>query len=319
MGGHALGIPTQRLTPDRYNEVSSDIVTRLQLFYSLAELTIPRPNKTSHGDVDILVSGKITELDPRVVFGATVVVRNGGVTSFDYQGHQVDLIHIQNKDEFQLARLFYSLGDFGMIIGMMMKSLGLKYGYQGLSVVVESTQIKLSTDIDLIFKFMGLDGDQWQRGFNTDEQVFDFIISSRLFRHSMFKRHEDRWNHGERKALGNRPMFVAFIAYVELHAQNHTELDKLLADDITKEAVAYFDKQSEVDKVMERLDRTRRLKQRFNGHIVMEITGLKAQPLSAFIQYCRSRISDDEMLKMTPQQVREVIRGIASPFNPLLR
>jgi hypothetical protein len=315
MGGNALGVPTQRLTPERYAQVSTTIIEVLRGYYKLVQLTIPRPNKPSHGDLDILVSGKLQELDPRRVFGASVVVHNGGVTSFDYENHQIDLIDIANEDRFDLAQLFYGYPDYGMIQGMAMKSLGIKYGYQGLSIVVESHQIMLSTDLNRILEFMGLDADAWRRGFATDNEVFQFIISSRLFRHTMFKRHDDRWNHGERRALGNRSMFVAFIAYVEADAKAHPELakrEKLLASDVTAEAITFFGQQKAVDDVLIKIERTRKLKERFNGHIVMEITGLRAQELSAFIGQCKNKVSDDEWLAMTPDDARKRIEHLWS-------
>lgn len=289
MGGTALGFQAARLTQEQFERVSSTIVDRLRgTYYKRVELPRPRPGKDSHGDVDILVSDPVQVFDAQRVFGSTKVVRNGPSTSFEYEGHQIDIIHASQMD---FARFTYSFGDLAMIIGMIMRSVGLKFGCKGLSIVVHGHKVKLSTDLERVLAFAGLSLEVWKRGFQTDEQVFAYITSSRLFRPSMFKLREDR---EQRQALVKRPMFVAFVEYVRLLPDQ----EKLTRELVQNEAIACFDRRSEIDKLSSEIERARKLKERFNGKLVMEITGLKNKELGAFMSKCRQRITDDELLEM---------------------
>lgn len=314
MGGDALGFRADRLSPEQYTTVSRTIVEALRgVYYERVELTIPRPGKESHGDVDVLVSGYLQDFDPRDIFGAGTVVSNGGVLSFDYQGHQIDLINV-NGQTFDMAEFFYSHGDLGMIMGMIMKSLGIKFGYQGLSIVLHSRQLMLSTDIASVLRFMGLDLAVWRAGFVADNEVFAFITSSRLFRHSMFRRKENKWNHGERVALEKRTMFVSFVAYVQADAEERPDAvkGKLSCEEMYKEAIAFFDKQSAVDELLEKINRAKLLKDRLNGVMIMQVTGLRGSELGAFITQCKLAMPEDTLLALTPDEVHSRVRDIWS-------
>jgi hypothetical protein len=305
MGGNALGFRTERLSPERYIEITTLVVDALlHSFYKRVVPTSPCPNKESHGDVDILVCESITSLDPRAVFRSTAVVHNGGVTSFDFKGHQIDLIHVR-PEHFEMATFFYGYGDVGMILGMITRTVGLKFGYQGLSIVVHSHLIPLSTDLTETLRFLGLDVHVWRRGFTTDEQVFAFITSSTLFRPSMFRRRDDKWNHGERRALQDRTMFVAFIAYVEQNYPSETEPARLSVEEVSQRAIDFFQKQSALDAVNEKIERGRKLKERFNGHMVMEITGMSGKEMGAFMAQCKEAITEDKILSMSPDEMRQ--------------
>jgi hypothetical protein len=314
MGGNALGFQAKRLTSEQFARMSSTIIEQLRgTYYGCVELPHPRPDKESHGDVDILVAEPVQQqsFDPQRVFGSSKVVHNGGVISFEYEGHQIDLIQVGSAQKMPLAIVFYSYSDFGMILGMIARTVSLKFGYQGLSLIVHDRQIMLSADVDRIFTFAGLSLERWQRGFQNDKDVFDFIVSSRLFRPSMFKRTDDRWNHGERKSLDKRPMFVAFVEYVQTFAE-HNEQDRLDVQKVTNEAIEFFGQRSQVDAVVRQIERGREIKARFNGNLVMEITGFKAKELGQFMAECRVHLSDDQLLNITEDEVRVAVTELWS-------
>ena len=328
MGGDALGFPVARLWPERYAAVVATITAALRgVYFTRCEATIPRPAKASFGDVDLLVSHPLQPLDVRRLFASSAVAVNGPVLSFEYEGHQVDLIDV-GEGSFDMARFTYSYGDMGMTLGMVAVRVGLKLGYQGLSVVLDSHRLKLSSELPAILGFLGLDLERWERGFVTDGEVFAFIASSRFFRPSMFLRSVQRGNQGERKAAVKRGMFADFLQYVQAHyAEEGGEVgeereEKLQcseesdycdewpsAEEVQEEAVRFFGKEREAAEKRQALDRARLIKERWNGRVVAEKTGLQGKELAGFMAHCRRQVRDEALAAMTAEEVGQLIAG----------
>ncbi|KAL0029322.1 hypothetical protein WJX79_010220 [Trebouxia sp. C0005] len=93
-----------------------------------------------------------------------------------------------SEELMELARFFYGYGDTGIIFGMFTRNIGLKFGMQGLTLKCETYKIKLSHDLKAILQFLGLSHDCWRQGFQTQEEMFCFIQSSKYFRPSFFSR-----------------------------------------------------------------------------------------------------------------------------------
>jgi hypothetical protein len=292
----------ERLTPERYAEIAGKMVELLQRFYCRAVLPRQYPNKPSYGDVDVLVSGSISEFDPACELGSAAVSRNGPVLSFEYEGHQVDVIHCR-AEVFDLALFFYSWGDVGMVLGMMLRKLGLKFGSDGLFVLVEDTKLLLSSDVSSVLAFLGMDFGRWQLGFSTREEIFEFIMAGRFFRHSMFKPRTSSDSAGKTaKRFKLRPMFGEFVEYVNsrLPAQ---ATERVSAEDVTQLAIAYFGQEAQVAHVQEQAQQQRLVKLKFNGDIVARLTGLSGRPLGVLMATVRGQVSREQLLSWSAEQL----------------
>ncbi|KAL0029321.1 hypothetical protein WJX79_010220 [Trebouxia sp. C0005] len=162
MGGNALGATRPRLSRQAYNDVVTDLKTLLvPKFYACVEQPRSFASKTSFGDVDLLATLPSSPLDP---------------------------FKDVSEELMELARFFYGYGDTGIIFGMFTRNIGLKFGMQGLTLKCETYKIKLSHDLKAILQFLGLSHDCWRQGFQTQEEMFCFIQSSKYFRPSFFSR-----------------------------------------------------------------------------------------------------------------------------------
>ena len=290
MGGSALGRQAPRLSRELYTEVVAELKAKLvPLFYLVVEVPRSFASKTSFGDVDLLASLPQQTFDPLTHLGSAEGVQNGNIKHFDYRGYQVDVIVI-DESKMDLARFFYGYGDTGMIMGMFMRNLELKFGMGGLTYKCETYKVSLSQDLKAILQFVGLDYDFWEQGFETKESMFRYLASSKYFRPYFFSRKNPEvleldgqkrkkgtsvfetptiWNHEARHRLAERPMFHNWIEHVESLPET---ADKIDPEQVKAAALDFFNKADAVRKVEEELDIGRRVKAKFNGKLAMEWT-----------------------------------------------
>ena len=290
MGGSALGRQAPRLSRQVYEQVVAQLKNKLVPgFYLIVEEPRSFASKTSFGDVDLLASMPQKAFDPVMELGSTESNRNGSIKHFEYQGYQVDVIEI-DESMMELARFFYGYGDTGMIMGMFLRNLGLKFGLSGLTYKCETYKIKLSHDIRVILQFLGLAYDSWKQGFETQEGLFRYLVSSKYFRTYFFSRNNPEmleldgqkckkgtsvfetptaWNREARHRLAVRPMFHNWVKYVEALPE---KADKVDPEQVKAAALEAFGKQDALQEVEEVLDLARRVKVKFNGKLAMEWT-----------------------------------------------
>ncbi len=332
MGGKALGKTLPRLTREKYEQIVSDLKSRLQPEYFLF-VEEPRsfPDKTSFGDVDLLASGSQKALNPTDNLGASCSSINGNVVSFEYLGHQVDIIKIP-EDRIELSKFFFGYGDTGMIMGMFMRNLGLKFGMHDLTLKCETYKIRLSHDLLKIMQFLGLDYARWQQGFTNEQDMFKFIQSCKFFRPSFFARlHENivledaekrnkesdsfeeptLWNHEARSRLAERPMFRHWIDHVATLPLNSDRID---TKEIKAQAVDFFNKGDELNAIQEHLSLTRRVKAKFNGKLVLDWinNALQGADLGVLIAHFKQ---DYPLKRLDTMSAEEIQRDFCKCFQ----
>ena len=323
MGGAALGRQAPRLPREVYAEVAAELKAKLvPHFYSIMELPRSFASKTSFGDVDLLASLPQKALNPVADLGSTESVQNGNIKHFDYRGYQVDVIVI-DESKMDLARFFYGYGDTGMMMGMFLRNLGLKFGMGGLTYKCETYKIGLSQDLKAILQFLGLDYDSWEQGFETQEGMFRYLASSKYFRPYFFSRKNPEvleldgqkrkkgtsvfetptiWNHEARHRLAERPMFHNWIEHVESLPES---ADKIDPGQVKAAALVFFDKENAVRKVEEDLDLGRRVKVKFNGKLAMQWTNqqVTGKPLGDLTAAFKSAYTSTRLDNMTQDEI----------------
>lgn len=184
------------------------------------------PGKPDHGDIDVLVHSAITPTPktlqdlPSLVklLHATQHFNSGGVWNFaiplisfhqidsttypnlaNPQTHlQIDLHVCSTLQELQWRAFKASYGDLWQILDVIIRPYGLTADEKYLNVRIQEVEeggsdkdaarIRLTGDPDETLRFLGLDVDAFHRGFKTEEEVFRFAISCRLFRTDSFFR-----------------------------------------------------------------------------------------------------------------------------------
>lgn len=299
MGGNALqeGL-TRRHDKDEYFQKSLEVLTKLQTFYHVprARLIGSYNTKETFGDADILYSRPddkpLSVEDVRGAFpDSKEIVRNTSVISFEYKELQVDLIHSPIM-EFDYALSYFNFCDLGNLIGKLAHQLGLKHGHRGLYLPVRDGvniigEVLLTRDHDVTLKFLDLDVDVFNKGFDTLEDIFKFVRKSKYFSPESYKL--ENLNTIAKMRDKKRTTYRAFLGYNEAnpvtnpYVKAHNKMVHL------EHIFDYFGKGAleEYTKVTQELAFTRYIKTRFNGDIVSKLTGYTGKGLGQFMQHLR--------------------------------
>lgn len=297
MGGNALkashDFETRRVPAAEYHQ---EIVPALQaslsrLFPRTRVACIPSyGDKPDFGDVDFLIetdylgSNWVNEVLSE--FAPRAWVKNGNVLSFEFRGFQVDLIATKGE-EFSWTLAYFAFNDLGNLIGRVAHKMGFKFGHDGLwyvlrdgehsTHVVEEIRLTMS-EWDRALAFLGFDPARYRRGFQTLEEIFNFVTESSCFDRDIFLL-ENR-NHASRIRDRKRKTYTAFLEWVEARPelkQHQWPAEKSAHLARADEAFPGFRARREA--AFEKMARNRAIRARFNGDLVRQLTGLQGADL----------------------------------------
>lgn len=305
MGGNALPeAGTRRFKAGEYYQVEGEVVNRLKNLFP-ASLILPikaYASKESFGDADILVESDflptswvddiIKEFSPRGHF------KNGNVLSFEFMDMQIDAICMQTKD-FHSAYQYHNYNDLGNLLGRVAHKLGLKLGHDGLSYVwrIDShafRTITLLKDWKDILPVLGYSYERYAEGFDTLEDIFEFVVSSRFFNKAIYEL--DNRNHTSRTRDRKRKTYTEFLKWIESYEETPTQRFGTCETAPNVEgkakwlpylfrAIPGFKEQYEA--TQKDYDEAVAFKQRWNGDLVREWTGLEGKELGGFMKWMR--------------------------------
>jgi hypothetical protein len=331
-GGHAFGYATKRLSLTEYDSISKEIILLLTRRYE--HIHIPRsvPGKESFGDVDVVVSKRKEEMkidhdDEDLLLHPLITkrIRNGNTLSIEYKEFQIDIISVK-EEELPLSLFFFSFSDVGMIFGMMLSLFSLGFGCHGLFIYLNDSRLLLSKNLDDILLFLQLDKQKWIQGFETEEELFLFIMSSWIFRYSMFQPRKEGQT-GKHDQHQKREMFQRFIHFVNQHALEHHEnekeesnlhFQKLEMEIVRREVIKHFRKEEEIAILNEKKEKALCVKAKFNGVLVHEWTGLMNQELGNFMQKFKSAWTTEQLYNFSVEEIRQHVGKFHLVFIHLL-
>ncbi|KAG7088445.1 hypothetical protein E1B28_012437 [Marasmius oreades] len=303
MGGNAFtSLPQEafpRLPPELYRTLKAYFTILLQDLYTHVAVPREAPEKEDYGDIDFIVCAPKTDCshkDIQEVLGAVHVIPLQGNKTSNFAipitaqyGElmpvngvvycQVDINVCEDVKEWERICFFHSYGDMGMILGIVALNVGLAWGANGLKYPhPPHPPIILSKDHREILDFFGLSFDRWSSGFVTQEEVFRWVTSSRLFDPS-------RFSSAGQKVKPVRKMYHNFIQQVKgldsaldslPTSQMSLGLDNAInrRDEVRAEALVHFGKKSELEEFLQQVRTRETVKGIFNGHNVNEWTQL---------------------------------------------
>jgi hypothetical protein len=186
----------------------------LREHYAHVESPIEAPGKSTYGDVDILITGAFSkEFDPvktrwnevadklMDVLGAKASLRHSGMPIVnlavpwpgEYEGEdkyvQIDVHHVHSLERFKWELFHHSHGDMWNIIGSTIRRFGLTVNDRGLYLRIPEIElfdrkkslVFLTESPSEVLKFVGLDEDTWWKQFDSQESMFEYAASCRLF------------------------------------------------------------------------------------------------------------------------------------------
>ena len=333
MGGHALSANAPiRLTTEHYARLAADCVAKLQALYPTGRVYAIESyrEKPTHGDADILIAAD--NYDPfqaAGALGAVEVVRNGPVTSIgvivrpevphrDGNVFQVDLIK-SSAEEFNYSSNYFGWSDLGNLIGRIAHAGFLAHRHDGLYFYHREgdyrfRDILLTRDHDLALKYLGYDPVRFNQGFDTLEDIFNYVASSAFFNASIYLL-ENR-NATSRVRDKKRPTYTKFLAWCEAHP----ELPGFVYPEdkrawLPRIAEFFPGFQAEYDQSVADMAELRVVKAKFNGEWVSQLTGLQGKELGGLMKRFKESFESAEaqrafVLENSPDVIEARVRAV---------
>jgi len=305
MGGRALKLTyTRRYERDEFLTVKDEIFDIMSSTFK--KYSIPRyfADKESFGDIDIIVSLEGFEGDMRTYIESTFepneIFHNGNAYSFDYKELQVDFITCE--PEYYVSNYHYlAFNDLGNLTGRLSHKIGLKYGQEGLWYNhyyngQNVGKVMISTDYSEIFDFLDLDYTKWIEGFNTLEEIFDYVTTSKYFNPEDYKL--ENLNKINRERNLKRASYMSFLEYVEEKGANpnydigFNEATKENILDVVNGWFPNCEILKQIDILEYNIERKKESKDKFNGGMVITKYGIEGKELGTAMTKFRSHIDD---------------------------
>lgn len=334
MGGNALkhlkGCTFERKLREEYKRFEAEVIEILSSEFVEVKVPYYYDNKQDFGDTDLVVVLKEdTQFEPEkitILLDSKGWIKNGNVYSFEYKNFQIDII-ITTKEMLETTCTFLSWGLFGKLLGIVCSAYNLKFGNQGLfkkvyegdDVFLSKSKennntyigtIVLSTDVKKIFEFLSLDYDLFKT-FKTESDMYNFVISARIFETWIF--HHTEINRNDKTIKHRLDTFDAFVEkFKVLDVPSVDAINSKIAI-INKEAFNFFNKQEELDAMIDSFNQVtgykKLIKTKYNGKIVGEVTGLKNKELGDFMKMLETLEEfKDFCFKSDPDEIKSYIK-----------
>lgn len=308
MGGRALNLNCPRLDSKTYKNLETKLVSILK--QDLPCIEIPRyfKSKKTFGDVDLLIyidrltfnelqRGRYFQTHPEILSSKVEWMGVGGVF-FEFWGFLVDVKFVYSVEELDHWNVLLAYGGLGMMLGLVLASLDLKWNKNGLWLKVGEglvgTAIQflgqdwffLSGDLDLIFGFLGLDRKTFEETeFKDERELFDYLICCRLLdldRVCGFIR--------SRKEVDLRLKgFWNFVTRKKPYG-----LDKYSSKKFVQEVLEFFKMRDEFEKLVLPAKRKAVCIEKFNSVQVQKITHLYGHELKEFMSFFKKSFGGGE-------------------------
>lgn len=344
MGGNVFKEKTRRYNRDEYLTLELEVMGILSesiftnYVNSINLLSHLRPimayaTKPSFGDMDILVNSEyllpnyIDIIVDAFKLDETEYHKNGNVLSIVYKQFQIDLI-VTARRYFESSAEYFAFNDLGNLVGRLSKRIGIKYGHEGSIIVVKDGdhvlgEIFLTPKTSDLYKLLGLDFSVYQNGFDTLEDIFKFVSSSPYFNPDIYLL-ENR-NSVSRVRDQKRKTYREFLEYCK-----NTPFDTVYnyADKserggygirepfFTKLIIPEFPHVLEkYNDIVKQHQRTSLFKEKFNGTVVGDLTGLQAVDLGNFMKYAKGRLNQDFVINSSTEEVNVVINQLFEDYS----
>ena len=227
---------------------------------------------------------------------------------------QVDLILCQN---IHMSRFYFSYGDLGGIIGRLCQHIGLKYGSNGLwlnpneetimnylekydtkhKISVETelitkayySDIVLLTDPKEICEFLTLGWDEWEKGFDDVDNIYNWVTQSKWFKKDSFR----ALNCEHRRRSDKRPMYQNFLKYIFSNEPEFIiekcDSDKYIFLNLQLDTIEKFNKTNELENMILNQNKRIERKNKFSGKIFIDL-GINGKDINQMVMAFKTYI-----------------------------
>lgn len=309
MGGNALSFETRRVKRDEYFVLVNEIREKLSSIGETRFSDIPAyRTKPDFGDIDILICSDRSDRRKWIqeLFRPKEIYHNSDCFSFDYKNVQVDFIFAK-PENYETSLKYFQFNDLSNIMGRVYHKQGLRYGHDGLTLIVrDDTQvvgeILLSKNNDEILTFGGYDPVRYNKGFDTKLEIFEFAASTPYYNYEIFDL--DNRNYRARTRDRKRPTYTEFLVWAQENATaTGYEWNSNKAAYLPR-ILHTFNKIDEYASILKAHSINLTIKEKFNGLIVRDLTGLDGKELGAFMTKFKEVFRNDDLLRMTPEIIK---------------
>lgn len=302
MGGNALKkVNTVRKNPKEYFEIKEKIKNILLDKGIIIDFIPELEDKESFGDLDVLWSAV---QNPNIimrniiieVFKPTEIVTNGDVISFDFENFQIDMIKCAT---IEFAKFYFSYGDFGSLIGKLVKKYDMTFGHNRFFTNIENHTIVLTKDVIEFCSFLKIDLEKW-KSIKTKEDLFELVKSCRFYKNEYFI----SGNHEHRRRILHRPLYIEFLKYIGFKDEVSEEKHLIPEDksNVFDEAIRFFNKKQDIDTILKSIQKSKDIHEKFNGNMLKE-RGYNGIQIGNIIKAFKSKYDDfDEWIYTTKQE-----------------
>ena len=278
MGGKAFTrlnppLSTPRLPPHVYWPLRESLLSLVTKYYKYASSPLEAPEKESFGDIDILASEPLgdvqttpDELGKALHAKATLKAPGPGSRSYaiPYPGSddefvQVD-VHVCHMETYTWELFTHSHGDLWNLLGTSIRPFGLTANDVGLHLriaeIEEANRKKsllfLTADPSSVLRFLGLDIERYWQPFETSEEMFRYATGMRFFRRDTYIRETLKAN--DRKRMTQRPMYRDFVdEWLQARPDigKAKEWSTVLRNDVLEEALDAYERRKEYEERLE--------------------------------------------------------------------
>ena len=331
MGGKLIqsvwNLPEKRLSNEEYHIFKDNVLRDTkEVFPSSWKLGVA-PSiklKESHGDLDIIV-GMDSSLDVQRTleeYLQMTVHVNSNVISFPIAGFQVDLTFVPMKD-YQSSIDYTSWGDTMNFCGRVAHKKGLSLGHTGLSYWIRQSffessmnfldndhimeKVVLSKDFSLVLPLLGFDYEIWKNGFDTNEEVYHWIASSKYFDPEIFS--FENLNHINHIRNKKRMMYAGFVEWLEKNSWKYNRhVFQRREYYIYDWSECFPELKQAIKRNKVRYLRDKGFKEKVNGYKVMELLNITdGKEVGRVMGELRKLHTKEEYVNMSQDKVDELI------------
>jgi hypothetical protein len=240
-----------------YNRTRDFVVDKLQEFFEVVIAPAEHPEKADFGDVDTLVQTPRDGFTWQKVassLNARKSAVNGVTHSFavpidDHNFAQVD-VHVCPAGFIEWECLQGAYGDLWQIVGRFLRPLGLTATNRGLYLRVPEVEeqnrnrsmIYLTHDVSKTLDFLGLNEEQYRRGFGSMEDLYSWCASGKFFYVNASRPLTS--NSNDRQRMRKREMFRKFSdEWLPRNLHRWDDRQPVPREQVLQQALTYFGKE----------------------------------------------------------------------------
>eukprot|EP00055_Hartaetosiga_balthica_P006352 m.19780 g.19780 ORF g.19780 m.19780 type:complete len:355 (-) comp5171_c0_seq1:86-1150(-) len=348
-----MEVKTRRFGKEEYEDIKEKVSIKLRESEDINDFRIVKelPGKDSFGDLDVLVLPTAQESASlgrdkkykktlcdiiKELFEPGEIQRNGTVYSFNFCEFQIDFIRQGSAVQLEMGDFYFGYGDMGGLLGRMACAHGLKFGEAGLwcnlllagineSAKIDQTQpigrVALCDNPRGVLDFLEMDYDRYLQGFETQDEIVEWIKTCKLFHREDFL----GLNHRHRHRANTRPFYIKFLNSISIGMEDvgvaKGDATGEMRECIQAEAIAYFGQQGQVDRLLFKRGRQEAAKEKFTGAVFKEL-GLQHKDVGLAVRKFKERAGThskdlfEDWLLATPQEtINAMVLEVAQECN----